>query len=470
MTVGERKKTRIPRPLRGMSARLLVLTIFFVMLSEVLIYVPSVSRFRLVYLQERIEAAHLASLALKARPDYMVADELRHELLVNAKLRSVMAKRRDTRTLVLSEDMPPSVDAVFDLRDTSPMTLIGDAFEVLRLGEGRTIRVIDSFPDGTQGDLEVLLDEGPLYRAMVAYSTNILQLSIVISLLTAGLVFLALHILMVRPMRRLTESMVAFRKAPESEKSLIGKSRRGDEIGTAQRELNHMQEEVRSALRQRAHLAALGAAVSKINHDLRNMLATAQLVTDGLSKVEDPAVRRVAPRLMRTIDRAISLCTRTLNYGKAEESPPRYGHFVLTELIEEVREALGVGRDGPIDWRVDVPAGLEVRADREQIFRVLMNLGRNAVDAMAGVGMLEFTASHENGVTCIDVRDDGPGLPESAREHLFEAFAGSVRKGGTGLGLAIARELVEGHGGTLALRDSNSSGTCFRVEIPDSEA
>lgn len=463
----ETKKTKIPRFLRGLSARLLLLTIFFVMLSEVMIYVPSVSRFRLVYLEERIEAAQLASLALKVRPDYMVDDELRHELLMKAKLRGVVAKRKERRTLVLSEDMPPSVDAVFDLRDPTAVDLISDAFEVLMIGDQRTIRVIDNFPDGGEGNLEVILDEGPLYHSMVRYSTNILELSIVISLLTAGFVYLSLHFLMVRPMRRLTASMVAFRKAPENERVMIGESRRGDEIGTAQRELHHMQLEVSGALRQRARLAALGAAVSKVNHDLRNMLATAQLVTDGLNIVEDPTVRRVAPRLMRAIDRAINLCTRTLNYGKAEEAPPICGRFTLKELVEEVRETLGVTTDSPVAWDNGISPDFEVNADREQIFRVLMNLGRNAVDAMTDGGEIRFSASRENGQAVIDVSDSGPGLSDNARQHLFEPFAGSSRKGGTGLGLVIARELVVGHNGTLVLSKSDDAGTHFRIEIPD---
>jgi signal transduction histidine kinase len=230
-----------------------------------------------------------------------------------------------------------------------------------------------------------------------------------------------------------------------------------------------MQQEVSNALRQRARLAALGAAVSKVNHDLRNMLATAQLVTDGLNVVEDPTVRRVAPRLMRAIDRAINLCTRTLNYGKADEAPPDYGRFALKELVEEVRETLGLSAGGSVAWRNEISADFELNADREQIFRVLMNLGRNAVDAMADGGEIEISAFRQNSDVVIDVRDNGPGLAENARQHLFEPFAGSARKGGTGLGLVIARELVEGHNGTLTLCESNDAGTHFRIELPDAE-
>jgi len=352
---------------KGLSARLLVLTIFFVMLSEVLIYVPSISRFRLTYLQERIDAAHLASLALKATPDYMVSAELENELLTNAQVRSIVIKTQDRRTLMLSESMPPEVDATYDIRTMQPSLLIRDAFATLAEGD-RVIRVLGGTRN-SEGYLDVILDERDLHAAMLSYSTNILQLSIIISLLTAGLVYLALHVLMVRPMRRITASMVAFRKAPEAESSAIVESGRRDEIGTAERELRHMQDEVRTALRQRAHLAALGAAVSKIHHDLRNMLATAQLVTDSLGSMEDPRVRRVAPRLMRSIDRAIDLCTLTLNYGRADEQPPHRQDFALSELIDDVGAALGLPDDDRLTWSNQVNGDVTVNADREQLFR-----------------------------------------------------------------------------------------------------
>jgi len=450
---------------KGLSARLLVLTIFFVMLSEVLIYVPSISRFRLTYLQERIDAAHLASLALKATPDNMISEELEQELLRNARVRNIVIKTNDRRTLMLSEGMPPDVDATFDIRLMWPSLLIRDAFVTLAEGD-RVIRVLGPLPDGSEGDLDVILDERDLHAAMLTYSTNILQLSIIISLLTAGLVYLALQLLMIRPMRRITASMVAFRKAPENEGSAITESGRRDEIGTAERELRHMQDELRAALRQRSHLAALGAAVSKIHHDLRNMLATAQLVTDSLATVEDPKVRRIAPRLMQSIDRAIDLCTQTMNYGRADEQPPQRQDVCLSELVDDVGAALGLPDDNGLRWQNQIGSEISVNADREQLFRVLLNLGRNAVEAMPQGGEVALSAWQRNGQVVIEIADSGPGLPEKAREHLFEPFTGSARSGGTGLGLAIARELVEGHGGDLTLAKSDGAGTTFAIALP----
>jgi len=455
----------LPPVAKGMSARLLVLTAFFVMLSEVLIYVPSASRFRLVYLEGRIESAHLASLALKATPDYMISKDLERELLTNAAVRGIVIKKDDRRSLMLSEDMPPAVDASFDIRDPMILELIRDTFDTLRHGD-RTIRVIGHLPDGSEGNMDVLMDEAALHDALLEYSINILQLSIVISLITAGLVYLALHLLFVRPMRRITHSMIDFRKAPEGAETMITTSLRTDEIGTAERELHHMQSEIRSALKQRSHLAALGSAVSKINHDLRNMLATAQLVSDGLANVQDPTVRRVAPRLMQTIGRAIDLCTQTLNYGRTEEAPPTRDDFALRDLVEEVGDVVGLPTDGRIVWQNRVDGELVVNGDREQILRVLMNLGRNAIEAMPEGGRVTVQAYRHDGHVIIEFADNGPGLPETAIAHLFEPFAGSGRRGGTGLGLAIAHELVAAHGGELSLAKSDTTGTTFQVDLP----
>ncbi len=452
---------------RSLSARLLVLTIAFVMLSEVLIYVPSIARFRLTYLEQRLAAAHLATLALLAAPENELTAELERELLINVGARAVVLKRPDTRFLMLSEDMPPKVDATFDLREASPWVLMRDSFAALLATRDRIIRVIDVAPRSRTALMEVVMEEAPLVAAMYDFSWRILTLSIVISLLTACLVYVSLHWLIVRPMRRITESMIRFRRAPEEAASVIVPGEREDEIGIARTELAEMQAELRAALRQKTRLAALGTAVSKINHDLRNVLATAQLVSDRLAASADPEVQRITPRLIGAIDRAINLCTRTLKYGRADEPPPERSWIRLRPLIDEVGDSVGLQPGAGIAWRNEVPRDLEVFADHDQMFRVFLNLARNAVQALAEGGEIRIRAIRRDGRVVVDVADDGPGLPEAAREHLFEPFTGSARAGGTGLGLAIARDLVRAHGGDIVLVESDSSGATFRIDLPD---
>jgi signal transduction histidine kinase len=287
------------------------------------------------------------------------------------------------------------------------------------------------------------------------------------------LLFFALHYLLVRPMWRITENMIAFRGDPENPSRIIAETGRQDEIGTAEEELASMQRELASMLHQQSRLAALGLAVSKINHDLRNLLASAQLFSDQLSTSPDPKVQRFAPKLMRALERAIAFCQSTLSYGGAQEAPPERKTIEVEPLIEEVHEALGLGLDVPIRWIVAVERGLTVEADHDQLFRVLVNLARNAMQALETRGardpardQIRITGRREGSVAVIEVSDTGPGVPEKAQAHLFQAFQGSARSGGTGLGLAIAAELVRAHGGDIRLVPG-TIGATFSVSIPD---
>ena len=332
----------------------------------------------------------------------------------------------------------------------------------------RVIRVVGQPPQDPNILVDVILDEAPMRAGMYDYAGRILNLSIVISLITAGLVFLALQWLLVRPMRRITQSMVEFRQAPEDPETMGAPSARSDEIGTAQRELAAMKDELRAALKQKTHLAMLGTAVSKINHDLRNILATAQLVSDRLTASDDPEVRRVTPTLVCAIDRAVALCTNTLRFGRAEEPKPVLTRFALRDLVADVAGALGSAMANRIGWRNEVGADVQATADRDQLYRVLLNLGRNSADAMANqkTGEICVRATHQDSVLCIDFKDTGPGMSEAVRTRLFEAFSGAARAGGTGLGLAIARDLMRGHGGDIRLAESGPERTVFRLEVP----
>lgn len=463
----------MPPLARSLSARLLVITVAVIMLGEVLIYVPSIARYRAMFLEERLDAAHIAALAVEAAPDWMVSPELARELLDHAGVEAIVLHKPGLMSMMLGDEMPKSIDAVFDLRTARPLGLIGDAFAALAAGGTRVIRVIGMAPAPEEGVVvEAVLPEKALFIGMVDYSKRILTLSIVLSLLSAVLVFFALHRLMVRPMRQITESMVAFRKAPEDVGSVIVPSRRSDEIGMAQRELAVMQRELRAALSQKTRLAALGAGVSKINHDLRNILSSAVLVSDRIAQVADPKIKEMAPKLLSVIDRAVALCSETLDYARAEEPELARTTFPLRTLADEVAAGLSAVEEGRVAWDNRIPSELEISADRDRLFRVLLNLARNAVEAMVSKESpgrrLVIAARRDDARSCvvIEVADTGPGIPKDVLAHLFEPFTGAGRQGGTGLGLAIARDLVRAHGGTIALERSGPEGTVFRLDLP----
>ncbi len=421
--------TRKPRI--GLSGKLLLLTIVFVMVAEILIYVPSVATFRLSWLNDRLAAAHTAALVLDAAPSGMVPESLANQILRSIGAHAVAMKMGNQRRLLAASNMPTSIAQDIDMRNVTWWKSITDAFETLLMCKpGDNIRVVGAAPMG--GDfLEIILDEAPLCKAMWTFSVNILLLSLAISCITAMLVFLALHYLFVRPMWRITRNMVAFRADPENPSRVIAQSGRRDEIGTAEEELGAMQRELASMLHQQSRLAALGLAVSKINHDLRNLLASAQLFSDQLSTSPDPKVQRFAPKLMHALERAIAFCQSTLSYGGAQEPPPERRTIEVEPLIEEVHEALGLGLDVPIRWIVAVERGLTMEADHDQMFRVLVNIARNAVQALEARGtrdpardQIRITGRREGSVVVIEVSDTGAGVPEKATSSLVPGFPG----------------------------------------------
>lgn len=460
-------------PRIGLSGKLLLLTVLFVMVAEVLIYVPSVSNFRLSWLNDRLAASYTAALVLDAAPSGMVPESLAQQILGSIGARAVAMKMGTQRRLLAASDVPEVIAHNIDMRDMSHWRAMLDATHTLLFCKpGHFMRVVGQAPMG--GDfLEIILDEAPLRAAMLKFSVNLLLLSLAISAITATLVFFALHYLFVRPMGRLTANMIAFRADPENPSLIISESGRSDEVGTAERELGAMQRELSSMLHQKSRLAALGLAVSKINHDLRNLLASAQLFSDQLSTLPDPKVQRFAPKLMHALERAIAFAQSTLSYGAAQEAPPERKLFEVEPLVEEVHEALGLTLDVPIRWIVAVERGLTVDADREQLFRVLVNVTRNAMQILEARGnkdtardQIRITGRRDGGTAIIEVSDTGPGVSEKARAHLFQAFQGSTRSGGTGLGLAIADELVRAHGGDIRLVPG-TIGATFSIRIPD---
>jgi signal transduction histidine kinase len=462
-----------PRLLRlGLSGKLLVLTTLFVMIAEVLIYVPSIANFRLNWLHDRLSAAYTAALVLEAAPKGMVPESLARQVLDSIGARAVAMKMGQQRRLLAISDMPPSIDHDIDMRDMPWHHAVTDAFSTL-LGNGdEVMRVVGPAPMGGEF-VEIVMDEKALRKAMVDFSIRILILSLIISGITATLVYLALHHMFVRPLRRITANMTAFHGEPENPTRIIVPSGRQDEVGTTERELAAMQRDLASLLAQKNHLASLGLAVSKINHDLRNLLTSAQLFSERLAKVSDPRVQTFSPKLMRSLQRAIEFCEATLSYGRVQEAPPDRRNIALEPLVEDVRETLGLDPGGPLRWISAVERGLVVDADPDQLFRILLNLSRNAVQALEsraakdpGTDQVRIVGRREGAVVVIEVSDTGPGMSEKARAHLFEAFQGSTRTGSAGLGLAIAAELVRAHGGDIRLV-GGTIGATFSFTVPD---
>ena len=454
--------------INSLSGRLLILTTVFVMLAEVLIFVPSIARFREDYMSNRLERAQIASLALLA--DDMLDPALEEELLKNAEVFNVVLRRDEVRQLMLSSVIPHPISATFDLRDASAMVLIRDALKRLFNTENQVIRVM-GVPVRDAGTLiEITMETAPMRAAMLDYGYRILALSAAISIFTASLLFVAMRIFLLRPIKGVVGHMQRYAAAPEDARRIIVPSAGVTELREAEEALKTLQTDLTQALKQKERLAQLGSAVSKISHDLRNILTTAQLFMDRIEASQDPIVKRMAPKLVGSITRAVHLCESTLAFGKAEEPAPTLTQVALDALVAEVIESEELASVGEnVKFVTDIPARMMVRADPEQMYRVLANLTRNARQALSGAGKggtIRLAAEETYTTWHITLSDTGAGLPAKAQEHLFTPFQGGARKGGSGLGLAIAAELVRGHGGQLALDHTGPEGTQFSISLP----
>jgi signal transduction histidine kinase len=476
--VASTAQARLPL-FRRLNTKLLLLTIVFVLLAEILIFVPSVANFRLNWLQGRLNTAATVSSLLFDEKIAPTQPLVKSDILMALGVKAIIIRAEGRSEIAIMNDMPDKIDENTNLDTVTALESMMDAYQAFAHGGRRTIMFTGAvgFKDRS---VDVVVDEAPLLHDMLIYSRNVAILSLLISIFTAGLVFLALGKLVLRPVLRMTEAMSAFAVAPENRANIIVPTDRADELGTAERNLASMQGALTEALGERKHLANLGLAVSKINHDMRNLLTSAQLISDRLAGAKDPMVARLAPKLVGALDRAVRYSENVLTYGKAKEAIPQLKPVDLNATVDEIIAMLEADPIGGSAIKIEnhVPIGTVVSADQDQLFRALFNLARNASQALSRCdedhksvpAMIRFDAQHHkntaNRHTIIRVTDNGPGLPARAREHLFEPFTGSTTAGGTGLGLAIAREIAQGHGGDLQLAETGAGKTVFELTLP----
>lgn len=469
MTLPDPPETKAPpapgaRWFHGLSFRLFAITIISILIVEALIFIPSASKERTDWLNERLSAARIAALSLEAAPSRMVSEELSEELLKNAQVYAVTEIMDDTRVQLLPPAQPvEGTPYIVDMRSGAmqrSLSAIGAFF-------APDDRILIVYDEGSAPGriIEVVMPHAPLKQRIQSFGWRIVGLSLLIALIAASLIYLLLHWLVVRAMQRVTTSVERFSEDPGGWTRRLEPTRRRDEIGRAQNALLAMENAVADSFRQQSRLADLGEAVAKINHDLRNSLTSAQLVSDSLSRSEDPRVQRAAPRLERALERAIKLATETLEFGKAKPQAALLETLDLHAAIEEATLE-GLARQSDVTCVNTVPANTHVTADADHLHRILSNLIRNAAEAITDTGQTEMTITVAYTDGAILIADTGPGLPDRVSENLFKPFAYSTKKSGTGLGLAIARELARSMGGDVILQQSGPGGTTFRITLP----
>jgi signal transduction histidine kinase len=455
---------------RSLSARVLWLTVGIILFVEIVILMPSLGRERQAWLWDRVTDGYLAAYSAAATGGAAGAIDpaTKHELLTLAGAESVTLSPPDKPNLMLAVDMAAAPDRRINLSQESLLVSIWRAdLAVLGLG-GRRIEISADHWGVSGTQVKVIINGRTLAGHLRTYVAHIAGLSVVIALVTGLLVFLALDRALVRPMRIITASIAGFRRDPEhagqQELGRLG-ARHDDEISGAARELAVMQDELRAALWRNARLAAVGTAMAKISHDLRNILSSALLVADRLQESAEPIVKKAANTLIAAVEQSADLLNRTVDF--AREGPPAITRtqVALRGLVEEVA-AVASPDDGMVVENL-VPAAVILPLDRVQIYRVLINLVRNAREA--GASRLRVNVECEHGLTKLLVADNGPGLPQKVQDNLFRPFTGTGRRGGTGLGLAIARDLIRAHGGELLLRQTGPDGTVFVMDLTMAE-
>jgi signal transduction histidine kinase len=453
----------------GLSARLLLITALVVVLANAIIVPVLLATRQREWLSDRVAAGELASFVVAGvggpAPEGKVTEQLKRQILDSAGLVAVDVQAQGVMRSVLSPARQVRrPDYLIDLRQQDPLSAMSATLQTLFGGGDKLVLVTDR-PHYIPGELvRVLVPDGPLRAILLADLGELLIGALFTSAMAGALVYLFLNFFLVRPMQRITHSMERFRANPLDPAANIEPSWRRDEIGRAELELGRMQADLRAALASRARLAALGLAVDKINHEMRNMLTSAQMASERLAASGDPVVAGALPRLERALERAVRLATSVLTFNKAEEPPP------LKAAVEAAAEDAQLAA-GHVTLANAVDERAQVLADPDQLHRILVNLMRNAREAIDGdpgrqVGTVTVDMRVEDGASLVRIADDGPGLPERARANLFQPFLGSARRGGAGLGLVISRELAQAHGGDLTLAETTRRGTVFELRLP----
>lgn len=454
----------------GLSSQLFALTIIFILVAEMLIFLPSAAKFRDDWINERVGMAQTAVMALEAAPERRVSDQLSRDLLERARIVAVATGSPTAREAILTPAMEMRGEfKIIDVRTESFLQRFAETMGTLITPEASYYRIVAE-PEFEGDFIEVVVEAAPLQTELREYSRSIILLSFFISAFVGFFIYLTLVFLVVRPMRNITRAIEHIRDAPRDMQHSIEATERTDEIGRTQSALADMETTVKNALRERERLAQLGEAMAKINHDLRNSLAAAQIVSDGLSMSDDPRVQRAAPRLERAIERASKLAEDTLAFGRAETPAPHLGIHALAEIVREAASE-GLAVCPGTGFEQDVDGRLTASIDPDHLHRIIVNLVRNAAQALsahyetAGEGRVSVRATVTDNSINLNIVDNGPGIPERMRESLFKPFSGTRREGRSGLGLAIARELADGMNARLDLISTGPDGTTFELVL-----
>jgi two-component system, OmpR family, sensor histidine kinase ChvG len=301
------------------------------------------------------------------------------------------------------------------------------------------------------------------------------RLGVVLAIVTLTSILLSLFLArtIVRPLRLLARAAVRVRLGRAREVVVPRLPERSDEIGMLARAISDMSQALR------ARIDATESFAADVTHELKNPLASLRSAVEGLSTVKDPALQERLLAIVRDdvhrLDRLITDISEASRLD-AQLSRAKFESVDIGEMIQALldqRAARGLPRGLRILFEPRQRGPLCVLGEGARLERVFENLIENAMSFSPDGGAIRIAAASDGEMLTVSVEDEGPGVPEQAREAVFRRFH-SVRPDSeafgrhSGLGLAIARTIVEGHQGSISVeaRGDGMRGARFVVRLP----
>ncbi len=355
-----------------------------------------------------------------------------------------------------------------DLAKTAP----GRSTEISLSGEthlafARQLTDFDGKPIGQVVMLRSLVGAGKLFRAisnrLLVLWTLAIVAALALSYLVAGRI--------TRPLEKLVVSAKELGRGNYDVEVPTGAQGEVAQLATAFDQMRLSLRQSQTALLKNERLATIGQMASSIIHDLRNPLATIYTAAEVMMNDGLPADRRqtLIETQLRASGRMNSMLAELLEFSRGSYKL-NLGRLSLAEIVRRVAQELNIQLSQlGVQFKADVTEDITLDADDEKLGRVIENLFVNSLQAFQQGGQpsgtIHIRAALDGDNVRLELMDDGPGIPDSIRERLFEPFISQGKPGGTGLGLAIARAIVEAHGGKISLANS-SHGAHFVIQLP----
>ena len=491
---------------KTLSGRLLLLTVLFVLLAEILIYIPSIARFRLDYLKMKLDQTWIVSAALVEQNRSTELQEERErqindfqQMLLNyGGVTSTFIRTPDAS--ILLPNSPPlnseSVRKTYDLREPVIYQLIWDAVYVILNPNLEAIRIVGDLPgeisldetgrlittsldrtrqpnsrESTENEarFEVTLNSRDLRRSMIEYSLNILGLSIVISVVTASLVLLSIRLLIIWPIDRLVHNIKGFANSPGDRQNIIRLSATSIELREAENALKSMQEKLSDALLRNQRLANIGKTIAQTSHDIRGTIANAQSDFELASiSTSEKSVEEYLSNLEISIDQINKLSNDIDEYAKAGEL--KFDDFNLADFISKtVTLHQNPNSYFKINYTQSIPKNITIKADKGKLGRVLDNLINNSkrsIKKREQPGEITISAKRDEESVKIHIGDNGPGLSKRQQDELRMFLKRDGTDNWHSMGMQIVKEFVHKHGGEIELIKSDAENTEFQISLP----